>query len=46
MVMTGQWLLVAVPLLRWLIAVFQPLRLGFNPKSGRVRFVVDRVAVE
>jgi hypothetical protein len=34
----------AVPLLRRLVAGFPPLRSGFDPRSGFVEFVVDKVA--
>jgi hypothetical protein len=34
-----------VPYLRWLVAGFPPRRSGFEPSSGYVRFVVDKVAL-
>jgi hypothetical protein len=30
----------------WLVADFPTRRLGFEPKSGHVGFVVDKVALE
>lgn len=35
----------AVPWFRRLVAGFPPRRLGFDPMSGHVGFVVDRVAL-
>jgi hypothetical protein len=35
----------AAPQLRLLVAGFPPLRLGFDPGSGQVGFVVDKVAL-
>jgi hypothetical protein len=37
--------LMAVPLLRRLVADFPPQRPGFKPRSGYVGFVVDKVAL-
>jgi hypothetical protein len=34
-----------VPQLRWLVAGFPPRRPGFEPRSGRVGYVVDKVAL-
>ena len=34
-----------VPWLRWLVAALSPRRPGFDSKSVRVNFVVDKVAV-
>jgi hypothetical protein len=35
----------SVSQLRWLVAGFPPRRFGFEPRSGHVGFVVDRVAL-
>jgi hypothetical protein len=35
----------AVSQLRRLVAGFPPLRLGFDPRSGHVGFVVDKVVL-
>jgi hypothetical protein len=37
---------VAVPWLRWLVAVLSPRRTGFAPASVNTEFVVDEVALE
>jgi hypothetical protein len=35
----------AVPLIRWLVADFSQRRPGFDPMSGHVGFVVDKVTL-
>jgi hypothetical protein len=35
----------AAPQLRWLVAVFPPWWPGFEPTSGHVGFVVDKLAL-
>jgi hypothetical protein len=37
--------MVAVPWLRWLAAGFQLWQPGFEPKSGHVGFMMDKVAL-
>jgi hypothetical protein len=39
------WLFEAMPYLRRLVAGFPPRRPGFEPRSGHVGFVVDKVVL-